>query len=62
MKTTYSIGDLYGSAWQSAIENVSAAINLTGDALNWEFVELVALRLGVRFDENGEIVKSVDDN
>ena len=59
---TFSITELYGNAWETAIENAIYELNKTLK-LNLFFardnnqVDTLCERLGIRFDENGEIVK-----
>lgn len=59
MKNTYAIDELYGEAWNSAIEYVGRVIGM--DALDimrkWTDIEDIAVKLGVRFDANGEIIR-----
>lgn len=62
-KDTYTIGDMYGCAWESAIKNVIDEMNkalgtkLSFDRGDWGVVDEIADTLGIRFDVNGEIVK-----
>ena len=50
---TYTINDLYASAWQSAIENIKAFVK---DA-DYRLCEQLADDLELKFDVNGEIIK-----
>lgn len=57
---TYKINDLYAHAWQSAIENVAAMLNVTmvtnfSPARDCDKIERLADRLGIDFTENGDI-------
>ena len=59
MKKTYTIGMLHGYAWECAIANVGKAIGKADRkaALNsWYMICGACTKLGVKFDENGEIV------
>lgn len=61
---TYKIDALYASAWQHALEEVAEIVNInTGlklfEARDWKALENIALKLGVDFDANGEIVREV---
>jgi len=60
---TYKIEDLYAYAYESAIENVATIVNLTLGthyffARDWAKLEQLADKLGIDFDENGELVGS----
>ena len=59
MMNTYTIGMLNGYAWECAIANVGKIIGKTDRkaALNsWYKICEICSKLGVKFDENGEIV------
>ena len=59
MKDTYTIGMLSGYAWECAIANVGKIIGKENrkDALNsWYKICEICSNLGVKFDENGEVV------
>lgn len=59
MKNSYTIEELYGEAWTDAIYAVGEVIGKRPFYImrDWEDIEEVAVKLGVRFNENGEIVK-----
>lgn len=62
MKRTFTIDELYASAYVSAIGNVISVLNSTMKTKYFFFrdcvaVEIMAMRLGIKFDEDGEIVK-----
>ena len=62
---TYKIDELYASAWQHALEEVAGIVNAnTGlelfEARDWNALENIALKLGVDFDANGEIVREAN--
>lgn len=62
---TYTIEELYGREWQEAIINVGEIID--GDEFNpigylgcggrWVEIEQMCKKLGIRFTDEGEIVK-----
>lgn len=58
---SYTIEDIYASAWEGAIEEVAKILNdelETNFSLqDWAKLERVAERLNIKFDENGEIVR-----
>ena len=67
MRKAYDIEAMYASAWDAAIANVRNEINSVlwsadkklDKELNWQDVEAICRVLGVRFDENGEIIRRV---
>lgn len=59
MMNAYTIGMLHGYAWECAIANVGKIIGKADRkaALNsWYKICEICSKLGVKFDENGEIV------
>ena len=63
---TYKIDELYASAWQHALEEVAEIVNInTGlklfEARDWNALENIALKLGVDFTENGEIIRNAKE-
>lgn len=57
----YSINDLYASAWECAIDSAANIINFElGTDFNrfndWSTIELLAERMGLKFNANGELV------
>lgn len=64
---TYKIDELYASAWQHALDEVAEVVNMnTGlklfEARDWNALENIALKLGVDFDANGEIVREANND
>ena len=59
MKNSYTIEELYGEAWNDAIQYVGEALGLSPlDCIRkWPDIEDVAIKLGVKFNENGEIIR-----
>lgn len=59
MKKTFVLAELYGEAWNRAIENVGKVLGRSEKESknSWYFISNVASKLGVRFDCNGNIVK-----
>lgn len=60
----YAIDDLYACAWENAISNVADVINIQLHTSyfrgrDWNILENIALKLKIRFDDNGEIIKGV---
>lgn len=61
--TEFTINDLYGSAWESAIDEVASVLNGKIDGLHlfrtrdWVAIEQVAESLNIRFTVNGEIIR-----
>ena len=57
--TVYTIGMLHGYAWECAIVNVGKILGKADreSAMNsWYKICGIAAKLGVKFDENGEII------
>ena len=57
----YSIKNLYASAWESAIDNAAKKINVAlgtdfNRSIDWYTIEVLAERMGLKFDENGNIL------
>lgn len=57
----YSINDLCASAWESAIDNAAKKINVAlgtdfNRSIDWYTIEVLAERMGLKFDENGNIL------
>ena len=56
--TTYTINDLFGEAYNSAINNIITTVNKLGWCWdyrnNWSDAEHLANETGMRFDCNGE--------
>lgn len=57
----FSINDLYASAWECAIDSAANIINFElGTDFNrfndWSTIELLAERMGLKFNANGELV------
>lgn len=59
MKSYYTIEDLFASAWQDAIYAVGEVLGKSPFYImrDWVEIEEVARKLGVRFNENGEIIR-----
>ena len=55
----YTIEELCGQAWNDAIQYVGEALGLSPlDSIRkWPDIEDVAIKLGVKFNENGEIIR-----
>lgn len=59
---SFTIDDMYAGAWNEAIEEI---VNIINEELGqevcsiqeWTPIENIASRLGVRFNENGEILR-----
>lgn len=59
---TYTIENMCGAAWSDAVMNVMAVLNEElGLDLNWlqngNQIETICTKLGIRFDEESNIVK-----
>ena len=56
------IDELCANAWWSAVDNVAKAVNRRLNTnysakADWDMLENIAMDFGIRFDDNGEIVK-----
>lgn len=57
----YSINDLCASTWESAIDNAAKIINAAlgtdfNRSIDWYTIEILAERMGLKFDANGDLV------
>lgn len=59
---TYTINEIYASAWENAIKNVGAVLHMNEKESmdKWSFVQEAATKLNIRFDLNGEIINDAN--
>lgn len=54
----FTINDLYASAWQNAVTTVAKILGRSTDKEAWWIeIEDLCETLGLRFDENGNIIR-----